>query len=307
MRMLVVGAGSTGGYFGGRLVQAGRDVTFLVRPARAEYLRTHGLQIISPHGDVTLQPQLVTAGGLSAPFDIVLLAVKAFSLNAVLSDMAPAVGPHTMILPVLNGMKHVEVLGARFGQEIVVGCACKVVAVVDEQGRIVQLNALQDIAYGELNGSASARIKTLDAFMRGASFDARLSMTIARDMWEKWILLATLGSVTCLMRGTIGEIEAAQGGSEFVLRMFEEVVLIAKAVGIAPSEGFLVGAKRALTEKGSTLTSSMYRDLQRGGPIEADQIVGDLLVRARRAGLSTPLLASAYSHLSVYQNRISAL
>ena len=305
MRMLVIGAGSTGGYFGGRLAQAGRDVTFLVRPARADHLRAHGLEIVSPHGNLTLRPQLVTAGGIKEPFDIVFLTVKAYSLEAALADLAPAVGPSTMILPVLNRMKHVDVLGARFGRKAVVGCACKVAAVVDEQGRIVQLSPLQQIVYGELDGSSSPRIIDLDAFMQGAGFETRLSMTIARDMWEKWILLATLGSVTCVMRGNVGEIEAASGGLEFVLRMFDEVVAIAKAAGTAPSEGFLVEAKATLTAKGSTFTSSMYRDLLKGRPIEADQIVGDLLVRGGRAGVATPLLAAAYTHLSVYQNRLS--
>jgi 2-dehydropantoate 2-reductase len=305
MRMLVIGAGSTGGYFGGRLEQAGRDVTFLVRPARAKRLHAQGLQIISPKGDVTLHPRLVTVGEIAEPFDIVLLAVKAFSLDAALADMAPAVGRDTMIVPVLNGMKHIDALCTRFGPDVVVGCACRVSALVDEQGRIVQLSALQDIVYGELNGSASNRMEKLDAFMHGAGFNNRLSITITRDMWEKWILLATLGSVTCLMRGTIGEVEAASGGSEFVLQLFEETVSIANAVGVAPSKEFLVAAKAALTAKGSALTSSMYRDLQQGGAIEADQIVGDLLLRARKAKLTTPLLATAYTHLSVYQNRIS--
>jgi 2-dehydropantoate 2-reductase len=306
MRMLVIGAGATGGYFGGRLAQAGRDVTFLVRPTRGNHLRAYGLQIVSPHGDVTLQPKLVTAAEIAAPFDVVLLTVKAYSLNAALADLAPAVGADTMILPVLNGMKHVDVLRARFAQQVVVGCACKVAAVVDEQGRVVQLSALQEMAYGEMNGSLSNRIAQLDAFMQGAGFDTRLSMSIAREMSEKWILLATLGSVTCLLRGNIGEIEAAAGGLDVVTRLLDEVVSIAKAVGEVPNEVFLEDAREMLTMKGSTFTSSMYRDLQRGSSIEADQIVGDLLVRGNKAGLSTPLLAAAYTHLALYQNRLAA-
>jgi 2-dehydropantoate 2-reductase len=306
MRMLVIGAGATGGYFGGRLAQAGRDVTFLVRPTRGDHLRAYGLQIVSPHGDVTLQPKLVTAAEIVAPFDVVLLTVKAYSLNAALADLAPAVGADTTILPVLNGMKHVDVLRARFAQQVVVGCACKVAAVVDEQGRVVQLSALQEMAYGEMNGSLSNRIAQLDAFMQGAGFDTRLSMSIAREMWEKWILLATLGSVTCLLRGNIGEIEAAAGGLDVVTRLLDEVVSIAKAVGEVPSEVFLEDAREMLTMKGSTFTSSMYRDLQRGSSIEADQIVGDLLLRGNKAGLSTPLLAAAYTHLAIYQNRLAA-
>src|SRR5258706_15926703 len=119
MRMLVVGAGSTGGYFGGRLAQAGRDVTFLVRPARAARLEERGLEILSPHGDFTLRPKLVTADRLSGSYDAILLTVKAFSLESALSDMAGAVGPQTKIPPVLNGMRHVEILSDRFWKEYV--------------------------------------------------------------------------------------------------------------------------------------------------------------------------------------------
>jgi len=153
MRMLIVGAGSTGGYFGGRLAQAGRDVAFLVRPARAARLRAAGLEIISPHGGVTLHPEFVTAGGIAAPFDAVLLTVKAFSLDAAMDDLAPAVGSATMILPVLNGMRHMDLLAARFGKDAVIGCACKVATMLDNQGRIVQLSPLQELAYGELAGA----------------------------------------------------------------------------------------------------------------------------------------------------------
>jgi 2-dehydropantoate 2-reductase len=306
MRMLVVGAGSTGGYFGGRLAQAGRDVTFLVRPARAAQLQADGLQIRSPHGDFTLKPQFLTATQTISPFEIVLLAVKAYSLDAALEDLAAAVGPSTMILPLLNGMKHVERLRARFGEQALVGCACKVATFLDAQGRIVQLSALQQILYGEMDGSMSPRMEQLDAFMQGAGFDARLSTTIAGEMWEKWVFLATLGSATCLMRGNIGEIRAAPDGLSLVLGILDEVAAIARTAGVAPRETFLAEVRAALTASGSALTSSMYRDLQRGGRIEADQIVGDLLLRGRQSGIATPLLSAVYTHLMVYQNRLRA-
>jgi 2-dehydropantoate 2-reductase len=301
MRILVVGAGSTGGYFGGRLAQAGRNVTFLVRPARAERMRANGLQIVSPHGDVTLAPKLVTADAIEAPFDAVLLTVKAFSLDAALDDLAPAVGPKTMILPVLNGMRHVDMLIARFGKQAVVGCVCKVATVVDDQGRIVQLNKLQDLAYGEMDGSPSARTDALDKDMQGAGFDARLSRTIEREMWEKWVLLATLGGICCLMRGTIGAVEAAAGGADFSLRFLDEVTSVVTAAGHPPSEAVLTATRSAVTQKGSPLTSSMYRDLKSNSPVEAEQIIGDLLLRARALDVPTPLLAAAFTHLSVYQ------
>ncbi len=305
MRILVVGAGSTGGYFGGRLAQAGRDVTFLVRTKRAQHLQQNGLQIISPFGDVTLRPKLVTAGNLAGPFDAVLLTVKAFSLDAALYDLGPAVGPETIILPVLNGMKHVDTIIARFGENALVGCVCMVATMIDDDGRIVQLTKLQEMAYGEMSGNPSPRTDRLDEAMRGAGFDARLSRTIEREMWEKWILLATLGGITCLMRGNVGEIEVAPGGVDFSLRFFDEVTAVVNAVGKKPSEAFLTDTKAQLTAKGSTLTSSMYRDLQKGNPVEADQIIGDLAVRAHCAQVTAPLLAAAFTHLSIYQNRIT--
>ena len=306
MRLLVVGAGSTGGYFGGRLAQAGRDVTFLVRPARAERLRATGLQIVSPHGDVTLAPNIVTAGGIEAPYDAILLTVKAFSLDAALDDLAPAVGPDTMILPVLNGMKHVDTLIARFGRQAVAGCVCKVATYVDDQGRIVQLNKLQDLAYGEMNGLPSPRIRQLDEFMQGAAFDARLSPTIEREMWEKWVLLATLGGICCLMRGSIGDVEAAPNGAAFALGFLDEVTSVVTAAGHPPSEAFLANARATLTQKGSAMTSSMYRDLQQGHPVEVEQIIGDLFARGQALGIATPLIAAAFTHLSVYQAKIAA-
>jgi 2-dehydropantoate 2-reductase len=293
--MLVVGAGSTGGFFGGRLAQAGRDVSFLVRPARAELLRERGLEIVSPYGNATVRPSLVTAAELREPFDAVLLTVKSFSLETSMRDFAPAVGANTIVLPVLNGMRHMEVLAARFGRGAVGGCAAKVAATLDASGRIVQLAPFQDIAYGEMDGSRSGRIEALDAFMRAAGFDARLSTEIMREMWEKWAMLATLGGVTCLMRGNLGQIEAAPGGAEFLMRFFGEVTAVIGAVGMPLSEGFLAQTRALLAAaRGSSLTSSMYRDLMQNQPVEADQILGDLLHRAHSAGLATPLLAAAY-------------
>ncbi len=195
MRLLVVGAGSTGGYFGGRLAQAGRDVTFLVRPRRAAQLQAGGLQIVSPHGDVTVRPKLVTADDIDAPYDAVLLAVKAYSLDAAIKDFTVAVGPDTTIIPMLNGMRHVDILEERFGKQAVAGGVCKVASTIDSAGRIVQLANFQELAYGESDGSVSPRMEELDAFMQGAGFDARLSRSIDYEMWEKWTLLATIGGI----------------------------------------------------------------------------------------------------------------
>lgn len=306
MRLLVVGAGSTGGYFGGRLAEAGRDVTFLVRPARAAQLREQGLRIVSPHGNVTLHPKIVTTADIKAPYDAVLLTVKGFQLQAALDDIAPAIGPETMILPVLNGMRHMDVLAKRFSSNNLVGCALKVATILEDDGSIAQLNPLQDFAYGEIDGSATARVTALDQFMQGAPIGARLSPVICREMWEKWILLAGLGSTTCLMRGTVGEIEACHGGSDLVLDLLDEIITIVRTVGEAPSDGFIQAARQQLTAKGSPLASSMFRDVQRGRNVEVEEILGDLVRRGADAGIRAPLLSAATVHLRVYQSKVAA-
>lgn len=303
MRILVVGAGATGGYFGGRLIQAGRDITFLLRPARAAAIAAKGLEILSPLGDAVLHPKIVTADAIDGPYDAILLTVKAFALEAALEDIAPAVGPNTMIMPVLNGMRHVDAIIARFGAKALIGGVCKVATTIDDQGRIVQLNKMQDMSYGEMDGSASARTQALHAALDGAGFPARLTSEIGREMWEKWILLSTLGAITCSMRGNIGEVASAPGGEAFATGILDEVLAIVHAAGIPPAPGYAETVRAMITQKTSTQSPSMYRDMSVGLPIEADQIVGDLLARGQAKGLATPLLAIAYTHLAIYQAR----
>jgi 2-dehydropantoate 2-reductase len=304
MRILIVGAGAVGGYFGGRLAEAGRDVTFLVRPSRAKQLGRDGLRIISPHGDAVLTPKLVSAEEIGRPYELVFLSVKAYALEAAMNDFAAAVGPETMILPVLNGMRHVDLLTKRFGEYAVIGGACQVATEIDDQGRIVQLADFQQLVYGERNGETTPRLKTLDAMMQGAGFDARLSPDIMHAMWEKWVQLATLGAITCLMRGTIGEIVAAPGGAELSIDVLNESAAVAAACGYKPSEKVLSRHETAMTAPGSSLTSSMYRDLRKGAPVEADHILGDFIERGTAHGITTPLLKAAFVNLRVYQEEL---
>ena len=304
LRILIVGAGAVGGYFGGRLAQAGRDVTFLVRPARAKQLSQDGLRIISPHGDAVLSPKLISADKIDAPYDIIFLSVKAYALEAAMNDFAAAVGPETIIFPVLNGMRHIDILTKRFGEHAVIGGVCLVAAEIDHQGRIVQLADFQRLVYGERNGETTPRLKALDATLQGAGFDARLSAEIMQAMWEKWVQLASLGAITCLMRGTIGEIVAAPGGAELSIDVLNESVAVAMACGQKPSEKVLSRHAAAMTTPGSSLTSSMYRDLRKGAPVEADQILGDFIERGSARGVTTPLLKAAFVNLRVYQDRL---
>jgi len=305
LRILIVGACAVGGYFGGRLAQAGRDVTFLVRPSRAKQLSRDGLRIISPHGDAVLSPKLISADKIDAPYDIIFLSVKAYALEAAMNDFAAAVGPETIIFPVLNGMRHIDILTKRFGEHAVIGGVCLVAAEIDHQGRIVQLADFQRLVYGERNGESTPRLKALDATLQGVGFDARLSPDIMQAMWEKWVQLASLGAITCLMRGTIGEIVAAPGGAELSIDALNESAAVATACGHKPSEALLSRLARAMTAPGSQLTSSMYRDLRKGAPVEVDHILGDFIDRGDAHGVATPLLKAAFVNLRIYQGGLS--
>jgi 2-dehydropantoate 2-reductase len=307
MKILVVGAGAVGGYFGARLAQAGRDVTFLVRPVRAQQLRSEGLRIVSPHGDLTLQPTTITSEQLHSPFDIIFLSVKAQALDQAMKDMAPAVGPDTMIYPVLNGMRHIETLTRRFGERLVLGGVCMVSTDLDEQGRIVHITPMQKLTYGELNGEITPRMRSFDETMRNVGFETELSTNITYAMWQKWVMIASLGLVTCLLDGPIGEINAVADGEPTILRALDECAAVGAACGFPLPQPVAAFLRQAATTKDSKLTSSMYRDLKKGAPVEVDTILGDLLDHGRSHKVDTPLLQAGCVRLHVYQNRLKPL
>jgi 2-dehydropantoate 2-reductase len=301
MRTLVVGAGAVGGYFGGRLLEAGRHVTFLVRPGRASQLARTGLRIRSRFGNVDLpKPPVLLAGEPHQGFDLVLLSCKAYDLEGAIESIAPFVGPDTAVLPLLNGMRHLDVLDERLGREHILGGRCVIAATLNAEGEVVHLNDSHGIAFGERDGSDSERVRAIAALMQGAGFESQASGNILLDMWEKWVFLASLAGSTCLMRASIGEICEAPGGVDFIVALLDECRSIAAAAGYVVREESWQRTAGMLTAKGSTLTASMLRDIERNAPIEAGHIIGDLL---RRAQGQVQRLSIAYTHLKAYELR----
>ena len=305
MRILVVGAGSVGGYFGGRLAVAGRDVTFMVRAARAAQLQRDGMSIVSQYGDFTFAPKTIAATDIDAPYDVVLLAVKAYGLDAAIKDFAPAVGPQTMILPLLNGMRHIDTLVADFGENAVLGGTTYISTDLDSDGRILHLGPLQDLMYGERSTEVTPRIRALQAVLSDANFAEILSPDIVAFMWRKWMMLAALASITCLLRGSIGEVAATSEGVKTAHAIIDECAAIASAEGYLMPPDYLEETHRRLSKPGSDLTASMYRDLQKGASVEVDQIIGDLLRRGDLHGVDAPLLRAACVQLGIYQARLA--
>ncbi len=303
-RVLVVGAGAIGGYFGGRLAEIGRDVTFLVRPARAEQIERDGLQIVSQHGNACVRVPIVQSGSIGGPYDVVLLATKAYSLDQAIIDFQAAVDGRTAIMPVLNGMHHLDVLTEKFGTQRVLGGLCGIAATVDSDGRIVQsMVPVHEIVFGELDGTTSERVQRIAALFEGAKCDARVSNTIVLDMWEKWTWLATLAGITCLMRANLGDIGVAPGGREAILGLLGEAQGIAAACGYQPRGEYLTYIRGLLTQEGSPLTASMLRDIERGAQAEGEHVLGDLANRARALEIPTPILDLARAHVGAYSAR----
>lgn len=313
MRILVLGAGAIGGYFGGRLLEAGRDVTFLVRPRRAEILADQGLPIDSPFGDVLLpHPPTLTAaqlaaaassGGDNAAFDVVILTCKSYDLEQSIADIDPAVGPRTLIIPMLNGMRHLQRLDEAFGKEHVLGGKCHISTRLDASGRILHLSNVHDFVYGERFPEQSAAVDAIDSLFEGVKFGPNHTRQIILEMWEKWFFLATLAGINCLMRGSVGDIVNA-GGGEYTARLLEECRSIATAAGYPPRSHVYEDLSRRVLNPNSTLTASLMTDLEAGGPNEADQILYDLKTyRPATSEGSLNLLNLACLHLQVSKVR----
>lgn len=298
MRILMVGAGAIGGYFGGRAIEAGADVTFLVRPRRAAQIGSDGLVIRSPRGDLARPVSTVQAGALGGPYDAVVLSCKAYDLDDAIAAFAPAAGPGTAVLPLLNGMRHLDVLDARFGHGAVLGGQCQIAATLEPDGTIRHLGDLQALSLGERDGSTSPRVKALAAAFAGCG--GRASSTILQDMWEKWVFMASMACLTSSMRAAVGDVVAA-GGTWFAQGLFDEAAAIAADAGYPPRPAFVERMRGAIAAPGSTLTASTLRDIERAGRIEAEHIVGDLIARGSEGQMR--LLRTAYLHLKTYEAR----
>ncbi|MFH1605118.1 MAG: 2-dehydropantoate 2-reductase [Pseudomonadota bacterium] len=306
MRILILGAGAVGGYFGGRLVEAGADVTFLVRPQRAQKLARAGLVIKSPLGDARLQVRTVLQEKVRPEYDVVVLSCKAYDLDASIVSVGGAMGPTTLILPLLNGMAHLPRLEQAFGSARVLGGTCYIASMLDSDGAIHQLAQFQGLRSGLRSGNlahAAGLLQELTQLYARVSLKCSVSANIEQDMWEKFVMLASLAAVTCLMRASVGEILTAEDGEGLMREALSACIAAAGAAGHAPRAQSVQQTESMLFERGSAFTASMLRDIEMGGPIEADHIVGDMLRRARAAGADTHLLAAAYCHLQAYEAR----
>jgi 2-dehydropantoate 2-reductase len=306
MKILVVGAGGVGSYFGGRLVEGGADVTFLVRPRRLQQLREQGLHVRSPLGDVHQPVKAVVAEEVKPEFDFILLAFKAYDLEDAIVSFAPAVNGSAAIIPLLNGLAHFERLDARFGQDRVMGGTVTINAQLEREGLVLHTDPLQRLFFGERDRSSSGRARSFAQLLQPTKIDWELSDDIERNLWEKLTFLSVLAAATCLYRANVREIVSAPGGRESIEEALAANVDIVTREGHPPRADVIDGARRRLTDPSGTWSASMLRDMEAGGRTEADHIIGWMLDRARKHGVEVRLLSSAYTHLKAYETRRAA-
>jgi 2-dehydropantoate 2-reductase len=307
MKVLVLGAGGIGGYFGGRLADIGVDVTFLVRERRYKQLVERGLRIQSIHGDIHLEkPQLIMAGEETGPFDVVLLSNKAYHLEDSVEAIAPYVGDQTVVIPLLNGIAHMELLWERFGKERVLGGLCFIETTLNADGDVVQTSQTHEAVFGEWDGGKSERVERIEQTFSGINGSMRASANIQREAWHKYLFITTLSGITTLMNAAVGPIRETPYGPELTRQLGEEVKSVMDALEAPIRSDIIDKQMETFNNQGAAMKSSMLRDMEKGLPVEGDHLQGYLLERAENLGLSTPLLKVVYNNLKVYEQKREA-
>lgn len=302
MKILVLGAGAIGGYYGARLIEAGADVTFLVRAGRAALLEKNGLIVKSELGEFGRPVLCIDQDGVQPDYDLVLLACKGYDLDSAMDAIAPAIGPNTCILPFLNGMSVYAKLDARFGRAHVLGGVSQIATMLDTDGAIVHYGALDTVIVGARDASQQATAEAFHALIRNSPGTRNLADNVEQALWNKWMMIATGALMTCLMRGTVGEIARTQDGKTLMRRAMGEALAVAAAEGFPLPAAVVTQMETRLLDENLNWMASMARDIVNGAQrLEADDIVGDLVRRATAFGQDAPIAQSAYCHLQVYE------
>jgi len=306
-KILVLGAGGTGGYFGGRLAESGADVTFLVREGRRAILTEHGLRIESSFGDAKIAIKTMVASEVAPVYDAVILTCKAYDLDAAVAAIAPAIAPNGYVLPFLNGIAHIDVLNEKFGRHRVLGGTAKIQATITPTGAIRQFNDWRTLTFGEQSGELTERVKTMAALFGAAKgVEVFAVADIVQRMWEKLVHLSTAAAMTCLMRANVGEIVRTKYGRTIFIDQLHCSAAIAAANGHAPSATFMKSWEETFSQRDSQYSTSMLRDIERGRQTEVEHILGFMLSKAIKAHIACDTLLLAYTNVKAFEQRRTA-
>ncbi len=300
MKILCLGAGALGGYFGGWLAQNGADVTFLVRPARKAALDSLGLRIESPIGPLQRPIRTITQDAVRDSFDVVLLTAKSYDLAAAIDAIRPAMGPTSVVLPILNGIQHIEQLVTAFGPERVLGGLAKIQATLATDGTVLHMNDWNEIIFGELDGGWSERVISLAALFPKPQVRAQAVADIRLQLWRKLVHLGTVAALTTLTRQSLGALQYAKDGPWLIESTLQCVADIAAAEGYPMPTQQLDDMRVMFRKAGPTYKASMLRDMEKGGATEGTHILGYLAARAEVHGIANPIFRIAAANVAAY-------
>ena len=302
MKILILGAGGVGGYFGARLIQAGAAVTYLLRDKRHAQIQAEGLVIETPKESFTVQPKAITKAQLKPEYDLIVLAPKSFDFEDALASLEGA-SSKGVFLPFLNGLDHIQQLDAKFGKDRVMGGVAQIAATISPTGAVKQLTDLHMLTVGHRSAAHEKIAREFFALCENAGFDRLYSDNIEQSLWDKWVFLASLAGMTTLCRGHVGKISAAPWGIESTTNFYAESCAIAAANGFPTKESAQKRSLEMLTNVKSTFAASMLRDLTQGNMTEHEHILGQMIQRGVAKGVACPLLKLAHTHLVVEQSK----
>ena len=302
MKILILGAGGVGGYFGARLIQAGADVTYLLRDKRHAKIQAEGLVIETPKDTFTVQPKAITRDQLKPEYDLIVLAPKSFDFEDALASLEGA-SAKGVFLPFLNGLDHIQQLDAKFGKDRVMGGVAQIAATSSSTGAVKQLTDLHMLTVGHRSAAHEQIARDFYALCENAGFDRLYSENIEQSLWDKWVFLASLAGMTTLCRGHVGKISAAPWGIESTTSFYAESCAIAAANGFPTKDTAQKRSLDMLTNVKSSFAASMLRDLTQGNMTEHEHILGQMIQRGVGKGVACPLLKLAHTHLVVEQDK----
>lgn len=304
MRIGIIGAGAVGGYFGGRLVEDGADVTFIVRSKRKLQIEEHGLIIHSPHGNSQLSVPVLSEEEQAKPFDLVLLSVKAYHLSEVVNQIKRFFGSNTTILPLLNGYSHIKYLQKKFGESAILGGFCIIESTLNDKGEINHMSDHNRLVFGELNEKRSHRTEQIERLFQNVNFSGVHSNQINTDMWNKYQYISAYSGMTALMRSNLGMILSSKYGREIYLKLLNEIhsIAVRQSLSVSPETPDEIFQK--VQRESKEAKSSMLRDIEKGLPIESEHLHGSLVKMSEKLELDLPVLKTIANALSLYQPTI---
>lgn len=298
MKILIMGTGGVGGYYGGLLAQQGNDVTFIARGAHLQAIQQKGLLVKSIHGDFTVSPANATDDPAQAgPVDLILFCVKTYNTEEAAQSMLPAVGPQTAVMSLQNGIDAAERLGNIVGLEHMIGGVTWLSAAVEAPGIIRQISQFRRIVFGELDGGRSERIQSIDKVLKSIGITVEMSDVIQKVLWTKLVFITAVSSIGALTRLPMGDYRTVPETRDLLTRIMQEVESLGRAQGVALDADVVQKWVEFVDNAAPPIKPSMQLDVESGRRTELESMIGIVGRKGRQLGVPTPVTDFVYASL----------